>query len=145
MRVSILSDSNWEAKIDHATRRLDERRHFEALSFGTGVTGIAIILNARDPHLGHRRRERFSKAEKCLRFDVMLDLDQLIVSTHQQRRDIICKACLADLSSTLERRGFSDFDSKGFFSEFESMMRKALQGPDAAEFDHLSLERATGT
>lgn len=145
MVVQILSDSDWEAKVDHATRGLSLRRHFECLDFGGGVLKLCIILNARNRELEHRRRERFTKADKCLSFDVMLDRDLLIHSTHQRRRDIICESVCSDLSQTLDRRRIPDFDSATFLAEFARVIRNDLQGPKAGEFDHLCLEQATGT
>lgn len=144
MRISVLSDSNWEAKLDHATRTLMLREYFEARSYGQGLSGISIILCARDPGLNHQRRERFTKVDRTLRFDVMLSLEALVEASHQRRRDIVCDEILGDLERTLARRKFVGFDATSFMKDFAQVIREDLQGKDASRFDHLCLERASG-
>jgi len=101
------------------------------------------VLNARDPKLVHRQRVRYSKSEKRLYWDIMLNLKTMIEASHQSRRDIICDAVCTELVSIVRQRNFPDFDTASFLAEFEGAIRKEMQSADAAEFDHLSLERAS--
>jgi hypothetical protein len=144
MRISVLSDSNWEAKLEHATRTLTLREFFEGRGYGEGLLGISIILNARDPNLNHRKREKFTKSDRILRFDVMLQTGELIEASHQRRRDIVCENLCSELASTLKRRKFAAFDAEAFIADFSRIVREDLQGEAASRFDHLCLERATG-
>jgi hypothetical protein len=144
MRVSVLSDSIWEAKLEHATRTLTLREFFEGRSYGGGLQGLSIILNARDAALNHRRRERFTKQDRTLSFDVMLPTEELVKASHQHRRDLVCDNLCSELASTLRKRKFADFDVETFIEDFSRVAREDLQGEAASRFDHLCLERATG-
>ncbi len=144
MRISVLSDSNWEATLDHATRTLTLRECFESRSYGHGLLGISIILCARNPELNHRRRERLTKSDGTLSFDVMLELDELVAASHQRRRDLVCYGICGELAATLKRRKFADFDAETFMADFSQAIREDLQGERASRFDHLCLERASG-
>ncbi|QIF01782.1 hypothetical protein [Roseimicrobium sp. ORNL1] len=139
MDVFLSSDFNWEAKLDHATRVLDTQHHFESLDYGPGLAGLRIILNCRNPELGHKQRVRFTKADKTLGIDVMLHLPEFIRVPHAQRRAIIAREVLSEVPKVLRKYALPDFDTEGFLAELEAHITDGLLGPDADRFDHLCL------
>jgi hypothetical protein len=137
MHVSLLSDTNWEAKIPHATRTLDEQRHFAGRDYGDGIARLIIVLNCRDPELGHRQRVRFTKATRTLGIDIMLPLQAFTGVPHQSRRALIADALLAEIPRILRKYSIADFDQERFLNDFGSYVTHCLLGPDADRFDHL--------
>lgn len=144
MKISVLTDSNWEAKLDHAIRPLTLREFFEGRSYGNGLLGICIIVCARDSLLNHQRRERLTKSDRTLHFDVMLSLNELVKASHQHRRDLVCGGICSELERTLERKNFADFDRTTFLADFSRAIHQNLQGEAASRFDQFCLERAFG-
>ena len=142
MRVNILSDSNWESKLEHATRVLDCR----ALGgdYGPGLNAIVIVLMCRDPELGHKQRVRLRHAEATLYIDVMLDLPFFVAATHAQRRARIASEVVAQVSEVLGKRRISGFDASMFLDHLATHLLEQLNGEGSTRFDEFCLERATG-
>lgn len=141
MRISFLSDSNWEAKIDHAIRVLDLRAHFEEKSFGEELSALVIVLNCRDPLLGHKRRVRRVRESGALYVDVMLDLSQFVGASHVLRRQMIFDQTRIQLSDVLQGRKFHYFQADALLGELLSVMNEQLNGPYSTRFDVYCLER----
>lgn len=135
----ISSDANWDAKIDHATRTLDAQRYFESRNYGAGLTNLTVILNCRDPRLGHKQRVRFTKATKTLGIDVMLPLDRFVRVSHQQRRLIIADSMLKEIPRFVRKYDLPEFDTEQFLEDFERYVTDCLLSPQADRFDHLCL------
>src|SRR4051812_38655608 len=83
MNITVTCDSNWETKVGHAIRKLTLHEYFERRTFGASITGICIVINARDSDLGFRQRVRYEKSEKVLYFDTMLDCVEMARASHQ--------------------------------------------------------------
>jgi len=143
MKVSVLSGSNWEAKLDHATRGLSLRSHFEHRHYGTGLLGIVILLNCREPELNHKQRVHFTRSTRTLYLDVMLDLDEMTKLDHTGRRQAIAKRLLAEVVRIITSRGFKEFDATAFTNDLRLAIEAQLLGADADRFDHLCKPRAT--
>jgi hypothetical protein len=139
MDVFISSDSNWEAKLDHATRTLDEQHHFESRDYGPGLQSLVIILNCRDAELGHKQRVRFTKEDRTLGIDIMLRLEDFTRVPHQQRRQIIVQGLLTEVPRIVRKYAIPDFDTERFLTDFEGYITDCLLGPEAGRFDHLCL------
>jgi hypothetical protein len=145
MRVNILSDSNWEAKLDHAMRALALHDFFENRSYGQDLSGgIIVVLMCRDPDLKFKQRIRFSKKPQRLYMDIMLSLPEFISATHAQRRQILAARLTDDIPRIIAKYRFKKFDLPGFSNDLNSEVFSQLLGVDAARYDHLCLERATG-
>ena len=139
MRVDLLADSNWEAKIAHATRPLMLKTYFEDRHYGSGITGLAIVLMSRDPELAFRRRVRFERRTRVLYTDVMLDLSEMRRPGHAKRRELIARRLLEDIPPTISKYRLADFDVSAFTKDFKEVVEQQMLGPDAGRFDHLCL------
>ncbi|MCX6848623.1 MAG: hypothetical protein NTY98_06860 [Verrucomicrobia bacterium] len=142
MKVSILSDSNWEAKLDHALRALSLSERFESLNFGSSLSGVGIIMMCRSPELGFKQRIRMDRKERCLYMDIMLRLSDFVNATHAERRRFAAAALISEVPTVLARYKLSEFRSAEFLREFETAVQTQLLGPQSSRFDHLCLERA---
>ena len=142
MKISILTDSNWEAKLDHATRGLHIRQDFEDRNYGSSLQDIVIVLNCRDPSLAHKQRTRFSRSKAQLSLDVMLPLDAMARSSHVQRRLLLAKTLYEETANVLRKYSFESFDVDRFLRDFKESLDTGLLGPDADRYDHLCAQRA---
>lgn len=145
MRFNVLSDSNWEAKLDHATRVFELWEFFEDLRYGDDLSGgITVVLMCRAPELEFKQRIRLSKKDQRLYMDVMLDLPSFVNASHSQRRQMVASNLLSEVPRVVAKYRFKSFDIERFTKDLHQAVARQLLGADAARFDHLCLERATG-
>jgi hypothetical protein len=144
MKVSVTSDSSWEAKVDHAMRPLDFESVFEEKDYGSDLAHLGIVVICRSPDLGFKQRVRYNAKDRVLYLDVMLDLRQFVLASHAERRCVLAEALMADVPRVIEKRKFKEFDLIRFKADFLHAVKEQLLGVDAARFDSLVLERATG-
>ncbi len=140
MDVFITSDSNWEAKIAHATRTLSLRPFFAERDYGPGLSALSIILMCRDPSLQFRRRLRLDRKKRDLHSDIMLDLPTMQTAGHAGRRSIIAERLLADIPPAIAKYRLPDFDLPRFTHDFQHIIEEQLLGAESSRFDHLCRE-----
>jgi hypothetical protein len=143
MNLNILCDANWESKIDHALKVLDTGVMNER-DYGDGLVKLVVILNCRDPALEHKQRIRFSRKEKILYIDVMLELETFIRATHVSRRRRISEALLQQLGSAMKTRKIANFNVEEFMQDLSILLDTQLNGSESSRFDLNCLEVATG-
>ncbi len=143
MKVRVLSDANWEAKINHATRTLSLPSYFEQLNYGAGLASLVVVLMCRNPELHHRQRIRFERSTRTLYLDVMFDLSEMTRLDHAGRRKVIAERVLAEVARILAARKLAEFDTAAFASDLRIALHEQLLGPDADRFDHLCKPHAT--
>lgn len=142
MRVTISSDINWESKVDHAMKVIELRPYFEDREYGQGLAALVLVLNCRDPELGHKARTRHAKATNTLYIDVMLDLAYFVQATHVTRRAEIFLQVKKQLRQTLEKLNLPQFQHELFLSDLEAVLDDQLNGPLSTRLDANCLERA---
>lgn len=144
MKFFLTCDANWESKISHALRSLDSGREFFAgCCYGEDLQDIGIVLMCRDPELAFVQRNRYYKDRAALSMDVMFDLPMFIAATHAQRRLWVHDAVLAEVLRIIAKKKLKDFDLPAFEADLRAYLSQLLS-EDAARFDALVLERATG-
>ena len=142
MKINVLTDSNWEAKLDYAIRPLQIREEFEVRDYGAALRTLVIVLNCRDPQLEQRQRIRLSRREAKLSMDIMLPLDVMARSTHAERRTLIANRLCDEVARVLGKYRLKSFDAEGFLIDFKSSVERSMFAPDAGRFDHLCAEKA---
>ncbi|MES2948430.1 MAG: hypothetical protein V4858_07805 [Pseudomonadota bacterium] len=142
MRISVTSDINWESKVDHATKVVELRPHFEDREYGPGLSALVVVLNCRDSEFEHKQRIRHIKATNTLYVDVMLDLPFFVLATHVARRSEIFLQVKTQLRQVLAKRNISQFNSELFLSDLESILDDQLNGPQSTRLDANCLEIA---
>ena|SRR6266511_387392 len=139
MRVSILSDAHWKAKIEHATRTLALDAFFDDRDYGPGLTSPVVILMCRDPDLKFRRRVRLDHKTRTLYSDIMLDLPEMRSVGHARRRSVIAQRLVTEIPPTIAKYRLPDFDLSLFTRDFQHIIEEQLLGPDSSRYDHLCL------
>lgn len=137
MRVSILSGTHWEAKVDHATWTLSLNAFFAARDYGPQLTSLVVILMCRDPELNFRRRVRLDRKTSTLYLDIMLDLSEMRSLGHAGRRS--AQRLTAEIPPTIAKYRLPDFDLPTFTHDFRNIIEEQLLGGESSRYGHLRL------
>ncbi|WP_377155098.1 hypothetical protein ACFJIX_23580 [Roseateles sp. UC29_93] len=124
MDFRITADYHWESRIDKVLDEIQElkpRVFFIERSYGKSVEGVKILFNCPLPEFELKRRLRFSKKEKALYLDIMLDLSEMISADHAVRRKIMIDKLLSDVPETLQKYNFEDFDYERFNIDLKTL------------------------
>jgi hypothetical protein len=127
MRFFITYDANWEAKIDKVLEALNETSYksiFEKGDYGTSLDGITVVLMCRDPHLNFKQRIRYSKKEKKIYIDIMLDFFQFIQIEQKERDKIVAEKLIAEIQPIIAKYKFEDFNLAKFEKDLVKCMKK---------------------
>ena len=124
MRINILCDADWEAKIDKVLdnfSNLGYRRFFEERSYGSSLEGVTIVLMCQNPKLNLKQRIKHSIKEKKIYLDIMLDLLQMKSIDQQQRNKIVADKIINEVSPIIAKYKFNDFDLVKFKEDLKKI------------------------
>ncbi|MFT3684298.1 MAG: hypothetical protein QM783_05120 [Phycisphaerales bacterium] len=93
--------------------------HFRSKEYGVGLAGIGVVLMCRNPELNFKRRIRFSRKEKILYMDVMLDLAQMRESHHNERKQIVFARLIEEVLAVVRKYSISEFDDARFAEDLK--------------------------
>jgi hypothetical protein len=129
MRFFITYDANWDAKVDKVVSAINKtscEAFFERQNYGTSLEGVAVILMCRDPSLNFKQRIRYSKKEKELYLDIMLDFLQFVKIEQKERDKIVAEKLIAEIPPIIARYKFEDFNLPKFEKDLVKCMKKML-------------------
>ncbi len=113
MYFFLTENYNWESKLDHAIKNLELRDLFAERKYGEDLSGgIGVVLMCREPALDFKQRIRLSKKQPSLSMDVMLDLPFFVSATHAQRREVVAKSLVYEISRIVKKYRFTSLMSK---------------------------------
>jgi hypothetical protein len=125
MKFFITCDSFWEVQVDKVIDRIDEtgyKRFFLEQNYGTSLEGITVILICQNLNL--KQRIRFSKKEKKIYLDIMLDLKQFLNITQEEREKIIIESLILQIPPIISKYNFIDFNIVDFDKDLKNWMSK---------------------
>jgi hypothetical protein len=125
MRFNILSDSDWEARLEgalHALSDLGYRNYFMDKDYGDGLLGVTVVFMCQDPDLSLKRRVRHSKKEKKIYMDIMLDLPEMKAATPEARKRLVVERLLSEVPEVVLKYKIKDFDTAHFIADFQEWM-----------------------
>ncbi len=125
MRLSFLCDANWESRVDHVLGEMERHGITESFSlrdYGAGLMGITVVFMCRDPELKFRRRVRFSRQERKIYMDIMLNLEQMRSAVEDERERIIADRLAEELPAILGKYTIPDFDSTRFTADLANWL-----------------------
>lgn len=123
MRLNILSDANWESRVDLVLNALSDfnyRSYFQERDYGTGLIGVTVVFMCRDPALNFKQRIRLSKKEKKLYIDLMLDLSEMTSADQTTRQRLVAGQLLKEVPEIISRYKIEDFDRSRFLADFQA-------------------------
>jgi len=117
----ITSDINWETKVDKALDQINDIDEFFAQkNYGEDLLGITIIMMCRSPKLKFKQRKRYSKTEKKLYLDIMLDYNQMVnTQNDKDKAKILVQHLNLELPPVLDKYKFEDFNTAEFETDLQ--------------------------
>ncbi|MFT3935795.1 MAG: hypothetical protein QM726_19360 [Chitinophagaceae bacterium] len=124
-RFNILSDTNWETKVENAIDLLDGIQHyFEMRNYGKGLAGIVLVVMCRDPRLKFKQRKRFLKKNNYLYLDIMLDYSEMISTTDNfLKARIIVEKIKQELFPILANYNLNNVELAKLETDFNNFIR----------------------
>jgi hypothetical protein len=129
MRLTILGDISGETKVDEVIFALNDtgyRRFFDEQNYGEEVNGICIVLMCRAPYLKFKQRIRFSKKEKVLYMDIMLDYNQFIDVDQSVRNRIVAEKLITEVPQIISKYKFKEFNLPKFEADWKEIIGKII-------------------
>jgi hypothetical protein len=124
MFLRISSDANEESEVGRVLADISgaTRRHFLAKDYGIGLLGVVVVLMCRNPALNFKRRVRFSKREKMIFMDVMLDLNEMRRAQHEGRKRAITERLADEVPTVIHGYSIGDFDEPRFAEDLKGWL-----------------------
>ena len=129
MRFFITCDSFWEAQVDKVINCIDDtgyEGYFSEQDYGNSLNGITVVLMCQDPNLNLKQRIRFSKKEKNLYLDIMLNLPHFLEILQKEREEIIVDKIITEVPQVIAKYKFKDFELVRFEKDLKKWMREIL-------------------
>ena len=130
MEFFITYDASWEAKIDKVLNALDETRYkavFQKRKYGDVIDGIAIVLMCRNTNLKFKQRIRYSRIQKTIYMDLMLNLDQFILIEQKERTRIVADKLIKEVPVIIAKYKLKDFDLSKFKVDLNKCFGKLIK------------------
>ncbi|SDG87524.1 hypothetical protein ACQ86K_29480 [Mucilaginibacter sp. P19] len=127
MKFSLLSDTNWETRVDKVLHTLSDfgyTEFFEKRNYGTSLNGVVVVFMCRDPELNFKQRIRHSKKEKLLYMDIMLDYNEFIKIENDEREKIITERLASETIAIIAKYKFDDFDLERFAADIKRWLKR---------------------
>jgi hypothetical protein len=129
--LGITCDTNTESGVGKVVDEISgpTENHFVAKNYGLGLHGIGVVLMCRDPELNFKRRLRFSKKDKMLYMDIMLDLGQMRQAEHGVRKKIVVERLGEEIPTVLSKYSIGDFDEARFVKDLKGWLTEIAETP----------------
>jgi len=129
MRLFITCDINWESRVNWVLDTLYESGYvsfFEEQIYGSAIDSIVVVVMCRNPDLNFKQRIRFSKKEKKLYLDIMLDFKYFVKINQKEREQIVVNKLITEVPLIISKYKFKDFNLPKFEIDFRNQMSKIL-------------------
>ena len=124
MHLRLTGDTSAESGLDPIFSWSEPtRKYFVSKHYGNGLLGVVVVLMCQDPALNLKRRVRFSKKEKKLYLDIMLDLNQIRTASPSARKRFVVERLSSEIPELLKKYRFLDFDEAKFVDDLRSWLR----------------------
>ena len=125
-KFNILCDIDWETKVDKALDSFSGiQRHFEIKNYGVDLNGIVLVFMCQPADLGLKQRKRFSKKDKILYLDIMLNHNEMLKTTDiAEKSKVLLSKINEELFSTLESYKFKNADLSKLKQDFNAFAKK---------------------
>jgi hypothetical protein len=130
MKLNILCDADWEAKIDKVLHTFTDsgyRQFFEERKYGSSIEGIVIGLICLESSLNLKQRIKYVKKEKKIYIDIMLDLDQFKQLDQDQRVKIASEKIITQVPVIISKFTIEDFDQAKFRQDLTKWFNQFLK------------------
>ena len=125
MRFNLLSDADWDSKIDKVLDRFSDfgyRRLFEEKNYGDSLVGITVVFMCRNPEHNFKQRIRYSKKEKKVYLDIMLDLNHFRQIDQGEKELILAQRLVSEIPPIIAKYKFPDFNLPKFETDLKQWL-----------------------
>lgn len=99
------------------------RKYFLEKEYGSSIERIGVVFMCRDPKLTFKQRVRFSKRDKTLFADVMLDYQAMVTATNDEVRfNLMKEKLLTKLPAIIKNYKFPEFDNDEFTNNLQNIL-----------------------
>lgn len=130
MDFILSGDANWDSRIDISKRNfhspIDYYQYFQRRNYGIDVSKIFIVLMCRETNLNFKQRIRFTKKDKVLFIDIMLNLDQFRIIEQKYRDSIIAYKLINEIPPIIKKYKFKDFNLLAFEKDLNKLFKKFI-------------------
>lgn len=129
MKINILADAWWESRVGAVLQWLSSASYWEIFEeniYGEGLACLAIILVCREPSLKFKRRIRYSRKDKTIYMDVMLELSKFMNLTPEERKREVINALLKEVPEIVGKYKIEDFNTERFLLDFNQKFTSIL-------------------
>jgi len=102
------------------------RFFFEKQEYGNSLDCVAIVLMCQDPSLNLQQRIRFSRKERTIYMDIMLDFDELIKIDQNAREKVVVEKLIEEVPVIIRKYKLVDFNLLRFEKDLRKWMSKML-------------------
>ena len=118
-KFQLLSDTSSNSGVLVAKQQITSNGFYqfiESKDYGNDLSGIVVVLMCYEPEIEIKQRIRFSKKEKKIYMDIILDYHEFVSMTNEQRIYSICQKLLEKMPPIIKKYKFSDFDLDKFMN-----------------------------
>lgn len=129
MKFNLLADTNWESRVDKALDNISDleyRRFFEKKDYGSSLDAFVVVFMCRDPYLNFKQRIRFSRKDRTIYMDIMLDFNQFVIISPDERERIMVEKMFSEIPPIIAKYKLPDFDLPRFEKDLRRIMSKIL-------------------
>ena len=102
------------------------KQYFSSKNYGVGLMGLFVVLMCQNAHLDLKQRVRFTKKDKTLYLDLMLNLNEMKRTTNlQTKKELVADRLLSEISRVLKKYAISDFDETRFTEDLKNWLQVA--------------------
>jgi hypothetical protein len=125
MRVTISGEIDGSFGLGEVVTDLSgpTKRNFQERHYGSGIEALVIILVCHELSSSLKRRMRFTKKNKLLGFDIMLDYDEMKRLDQAARKQKVIGQILTEMPKILKKYAISDFDEQRFVEDFARWLK----------------------
>lgn len=123
MHFFITADSNYETRTGDVITKISGpvRRYFLEKDYGPSVQGIVIVFMCRDPKIAFKQRIRFSKKDKKLYTDIMMDYESMVSAPDDEARfNLMKEKLLSELPQVIKKYKFPEFDQEKLMIDLQN-------------------------
>ncbi|MDQ1817651.1 hypothetical protein RBA41_30525 [Massilia sp. CCM 9210] len=120
MKCNIVGESDHDSGLSNVLYWLSRPEQWEAFAkdYGEGLEKLVIDVICAKLLDGLKPRIRFAKKTKYLYMDIMLDYDDFVRLTAEEKKERVMKRLLEDVPPIVRKYKFADFNTELFLSDF---------------------------
>jgi hypothetical protein len=127
MRFNILGDYTASSGVGIVLDNLTDKKYrefFQGKNYSQEIENITVVIMCQNPALELKQRIRFSKKEKKIYLDIMLDLSLISSMSYLQKETYIIERIVKEVPIIIEKYKIKDFNLVQFNTDLQEALSK---------------------